>query len=90
MRNRLDDFFQYVDTNPYEITVYPNPTSGTIHVIIPNIDQNSETIVYDITGRIVYSQQNNRHDGDFTIDLNLQPGLYILRIGNITQKIIIQ
>lgn len=90
MRNRLDDFFQYVDTNPYEITVYPNPTSGTIHVIIPNIDQNSETIVYDITGRIVYSQQNNRQDGDFTIDLNLQPGLYILRIGNITQKIIIQ
>lgn len=88
MRDRLNDFFLYVDSNPYEITVYPNPTSGTIHVIIPNIDQNKETIVYDITGRIVYSQPNNSQDDDFTIDLNLQPGLYILKIGNITQKII--
>lgn len=69
------------------INIYPNPTSGII-----NIEEtiNSEILITDITGKIIFNGINITK-----IDLSNQPkGLYLLKISSNnktrTQKIILQ
>ena len=81
----------------YELSVYPNPTNGIITIrtavgagITP--DQNGASIqIYDISGRVVQTQliESQRNTNEFTIDIsNLQQGMYYVRVGNETAKII--
>lgn len=80
-----DDILNYngctssVGLNEYETTeipvVYPNPTSGFIHLNVNHSNPFSVTI-YDYTGKSVYSAINNS-----TIDLSgLCSGMYIISI----------
>ena len=81
----------------YELSVYPNPTNGLITIRTAvgvgfTADQNGAFIqIYDISGRVVQTQliESQRNTNEFTIDIsNLQQGMYYLRVGNETAKII--
>ena len=59
------------------ISIYPNPTSGLVTISssksIANID------VFDVTGKLVYCQQNNIKQNITSLDLsNLSNGIYFI------------
>ena len=77
------------------ISVYPNPTTGqlTIRTVVETwhapSPQNIQ--IYDISGRVVdgWTYAIRPNNNEFTIDIShLQQGMYYLRVGNETVKII--
>ena len=80
------------------LQVYPNPTNGLITVVVgadnhPTIQNGASIQIYDISGRVVQTQliasQRNANENNITIDIShLQQGMYYLKIGNETVKII--
>jgi hypothetical protein len=61
-----------------ELRVYPNPTNG--EVVFEMLGEENWTLrLYDVTGKLVYKQQeidNERHN----TNLNLSPGVYLYEI----------
>jgi hypothetical protein len=63
------------------ITIYPNPTSGL--VTISSIQTIANIEVFDVTGKLVYTQQNNRNQTNTEIDLSaLSNGIYLIHAQN--------
>lgn len=76
-----------------ELTVYPNPTSGSVTISIPEQDINhSRLSMCDITGRIVFQQTLT--SAKTTLQLNQPSGVYMVRVSNTkktsTQKLVIR
>jgi len=62
--------------------VYPNPTAGTINVVIPSSDQEAQIVILDITGRTVATQTvapNATTPVVFNIS-NVPAGMYLVKI----------
>ncbi|MCC6818192.1 MAG: T9SS type A sorting domain-containing protein [Bacteroidia bacterium] len=61
--------------NSQAISIYPNPSSGTLHILSDN--QIHQLIIYDLTGKIVY-----KHDSidltEIILELSIKPGIYFL------------
>jgi hypothetical protein len=58
------------------VTIYPNPTKGTIQLDVPSSLTNYETTVMDVCGRIVSMDKNQS-----TLDLsNLNNGIYFIEL----------
>ena len=70
------------------ITIYPNPSSGYLHVNAPGYDRHSVEI-YDISGRLIFKILLS-NEADAVLDLNhLEDGTYLIRCGNSVQKLIL-
>lgn len=72
---------------------FPNPTEGTLWVQIPSdCASATEMYVYDITGAIVQREPIHElsKERPSPIRLNLKSGLYLVRIENHIQRIIVQ
>ncbi|MCX6271936.1 MAG: T9SS type A sorting domain-containing protein, partial [Bacteroidetes bacterium] len=73
------------------LTLYPNPTTGTLNVEFNSAVSGNTTIrVFDLTGRTVYSEIVESKEGLMTRELNLQQlqkGLYFVEISNSGQKL---
>lgn len=77
-------------TNPLQsgLLVYPNPCSGFFKIRLS--EDNEPIIVYDILGRVVRSIPYDRSTEE-EVDVSALPeGIYYLRSGETTQKLIIQ
>lgn len=80
-----DNFATGADQEPPEessIGVYPNPTSGVIHIDLPESEENRETLLklYGINGNLLF-QKSVFGSGKVNMEhLNLSGGIYILRI----------
>jgi hypothetical protein len=59
------------------ISLYPNPTRGTIH-LDGNFTNNNIVKIYNLSGQMVYS--TTLHDGVNTLSTNLNSGLYTIEI----------
>jgi len=69
-----------LEDNNQSMRVFPNPTQGLFSIQSPQIEKNSMTKVYDITGRNILKSDINPR-GRIDIDLSDQkPGLYIIHI----------
>jgi Secretion system C-terminal sorting domain len=81
-----------------EITIYPNPTTGSFNIVVTNASFTQLTIsVFDITGKEVFSATDKNISGDYKrkIDLeNLTSGMYYVRLFTgsdvKTKKLIVQ
>ncbi|MCF8429829.1 MAG: FG-GAP-like repeat-containing protein [Bacteroidia bacterium] len=63
------------------ISIYPNPTSGIVTISSNQTIVNIE--VFDVTGKAVFSQQNNSHQTNLEIDLSaLSNGIYFINVQN--------
>ncbi|MCF8429083.1 MAG: T9SS type A sorting domain-containing protein [Bacteroidia bacterium] len=63
------------------MTIYPNPTSGIVTISSSQTIVNIE--VFDVTGKVVYSQQNNKHQTNLEINLSaLSNGIYFINTKN--------
>jgi hypothetical protein len=63
------------------LQLYPNPTHGSLTIILPEIIGITDLSVLDINGRTVYQLDlTNRSNGRINIDLGfLKPGSYVVR-----------
>ena len=60
------------------LTLYPNPTNGTIVITLPKIDQYTLN-VYDSQGKLVF--ENTSYSNSIVHDLSsYRPGLYIIKV----------
>lgn len=75
-----------IDEAKQALTVYPNPTDGIVNI---EMTEEIESIqVYDMNGRLVLSR-NNLSGNHEVIDLSdCKPGNYMLRVNNMTYRII--
>ncbi len=68
------------------INIYPNPTTGLLNIVLPENAENTEIIITDVTGKIVY--QDNILEQDAKINLNVEAGVYLIRF-NFNEKSVI-
>lgn len=87
----LSTFMNLPDLIQTPFHSYPNPSSGDIHITIDaDAFCANEISIYDITGRKVYAapclltEVNNA----ITIHPQLKAGIYVLRLGCYTQRIV--
>lgn len=66
------------------ITVYPNPSNGNF--TIDNITPGKPLDIYDMTGKVVY---HTISFNTMNVNLNVSPGVYMLKSENISKKIIV-
>lgn len=80
------------DYEPYEMTVYPNPTTGQIQIDLASTSHIISLRIYNIAGQLVQSEQINT-SGRLTHYLPNQRGMYLIQLvhsdGHVTnQKVV--
>lgn len=75
------------------VSVYPNPTKGTVNVMIPNNTEKSMITLFDLQGREILKKETNQINTSFSID-SLQDGIYLVNIennnGTVSKKIVLR
>jgi hypothetical protein len=82
------------DLSNIEFEAYPNPSNGTLNVILGNVNGVNAVSVTDLSGRIVY-ENNSAIEKSFTIHLdNVSNGTYMLNVETedniLTKRIVIK
>ena len=77
------------------VTIYPNPTSGAALVeVITAEAQDTELVITDIAGNLVSSESVSLTSGPNVLVVNenqeLSKGIYIVRVGNTTERFVVQ
>ncbi|MES2747696.1 MAG: S8 family serine peptidase [Bacteroidota bacterium] len=62
-------------------SVYPNPTTGTVNISIPNIAEKTTITLFDLQGRNILSTETDQINSTFNIE-NLQDGVYLVTLQN--------
>jgi hypothetical protein len=61
--------------------VYPNPTRGSVHVLIPFFDNQTKAVIRDQNGRLI-----QKLDGSFTHVNYLSKGIYWIEVERLSQR----
>ena len=74
------------------VLCYPNPASDVIHILLDaGAAGATEIAIYDVLGRKVFAYAvDDTRDDEITIRPNLKAGIYVLKAGCRTEKIVIQ
>ena len=87
-KERFDANYISIDVNNFAtaVKIYPNPSNGQFSVEV-NTENSfmAEVIIYDLTGRIISSNNEQLHSGVNTISIDLDhiaPGTYVLQMRN--------
>ena len=91
-KEELDNYFLSIEEQEV-LSCYPNPSSGEIRIAYnSDIVGADEIIIYDVMGRKVFAMPCIFRAGfnEVTLRPSLAAGLYVLRIGNDTHRIVIQ
>ena len=71
------------DDNSSDISLYPNPTTGTVNITLPNSESKLSLSIYNITGRKVYEENELTGNSIKQIDMSANSkGVYLLNIRN--------
>lgn len=78
------------------LLIFPNPNTGVFSVVVPQtLAENGQLVVYDHTGKVIYTQQVVPEQRNVMLDLSLEAkGIYFIRIADLqsseTEKVVIQ
>lgn len=77
------------------VTIYPNPTNGSALIEVVSAEaQDSDLVIFDATGNIVSSEAVSLSEGQNVLPINesldLAKGIYIVRIGSATERLVVQ
>ncbi|MCB9033982.1 MAG: T9SS type A sorting domain-containing protein [Chitinophagales bacterium] len=65
----------------YLVDVYPNPTSNTLQIKHQFVNSNINVNIIDMTGRLVYQNQYNANNNNFSIDVSsLDNAMYLIQL----------
>ncbi len=66
----------------HEVKIYPNPNqNGAIWIDLPNIGDNINVTLFDLSGKIIYEDYYSPNNTIF-LDLNLAPGNYFIKLNS--------
>jgi len=78
------------ETQFKEVSIYPNPTKGSININLPS-SSNWQIVIKDITGRAIWEKVCNSCEGQLKYTFNSGKGIYFATIINkTTGKLVIQ
>jgi sugar lactone lactonase YvrE len=91
--NAMAAGIQQVSINNEQLSVYPNPASGILHVEGLSVNGNSEINICDVLGNVVIQHATNTEH--YALDLSsLQSGVYFVTVtcngANTTKKIVVE
>ena len=87
----LNGFLSIEQAIALDFHCYPNPSSGELHInIATDTFGTNEICIYDMLGRRVLAMPCLLYNGsnEITLSLELKAGVYILKVGNHTQRIV--
>jgi hypothetical protein len=74
------------DIKNSNIKIYPNPTNNIINIEGPNKNENNTIQIFDVQGKLVITKTITEKG---TIDLSeLNKGVYVIKIGEVAQRIV--
>lgn len=74
-----------------DVHFYPNPASAQLQVRFNALESRSEAVLYDMTGRTVYSRTLAAGEREFTLPVSqLANGIYMLRMGDSAVKVAVR
>ena len=76
---------QTIPTDKPNIKVFPNPSSSSFNVVLPNNFALSHLVVYDILGKILHQTEFN-HSVEVSV-LNLESGIYFIKVNEQVVKV---
>ena len=68
------------DNNLNKISVYPNPASSTLNLVLPKNMQTGQITAYDVLGKLIYSQEFEATDNVAINISNWNIGSYFLKV----------
>lgn len=83
-------------SNSNNIKIYPNPTNGQFFIKSKDLGGDAKVLIYDMTGKLVYSSDFKLVKGESTNEFNtkLPTGNYLIKVaspnGNYTQKLLVK
>lgn len=75
------------ELNENQFTAYPNPTNGIITLSFDDLNSNTEVQLLDMYGKVVKTTEVNSKNTTFDLT-NLPKGVYMVKAGNQTARII--
>ena len=73
------------------VTIFPNPSSGKIHIQTKNNETINTVKLFDFTGKEISITIPETHSTEITIDAtNLKSGIYFMMINGVAHKILIE
>lgn len=79
------------EASAVSVSIYPNPASVRFNVVCGGLDNDTEAVLYDMTGRKVYSQTVNAGTTSISVETsNLANGVYMFHIGGNTSKVVVR
>ena len=83
---------QYIyikEHNNLSMSVYPNPTTGQLTVKRAETLRATSVQMFDVVGKVVGTYSISPENTETVIDVSqLQPGVYVLKIGNYTGRFV--
>ena len=90
-RNEIDSYLDVEENSTITVSCYPNPFTDEIRIGFEAGQAGTTEIgIYDVLGRTVFVESYHLMDGanNITICPKLPAGLYVLKIGGYTQRIV--
>lgn len=78
--NRMSGEIDSTNTMLLNAALYPNPSSGEVTLDLPQRIEKVQVIVTDITGKEVYNEQVVAKENRILINLNIESGIYLVRV----------
>lgn len=97
--NNAKEIISSIHTNTelsLDYEIYPNPTEGNITITSKAQIEELEIVVYDMAGKNVYTQIVKTENQNYTDNLPLENGIYLIKVRNndnkqtVFKKIVIQ
>lgn len=88
----IQPFISVDDTLLVSFVCAPNPSNGTFRIVIHSNDNTRLPLaIYDMMGRLVYSKDLYLFpaENSISVQTTLSAGLYLVRIGDLTSRLII-
>ncbi len=74
-----------INTDQWTVQIYSNPVQGNLNVMLSGIKTQAILSIHNLEGKEVYKRQIENQNGLFSIPLNVQSGVYILRVSSENQ-----
>lgn len=71
------------------IKIFPNPTTGLLNIVIPSVNDTYRVVIYDVSGKAIYSASLNEKQNSELDVSQLENGIYLITVDYKNFKLII-